>query len=591
VVAQNQTEFGEKVNASRSDDEDTTATLGSGLVVDMDRHATRAVLFDTVGGHGRFISSSVRRSTILPPIEDGFQAVREAIRQIEADTGFTLTGENGIESPRNGMTGVDFVALTGQPAEPVRLVFIPTGNASLLPVLLASARRTASVVEVLDGNVRTEDGVLSGARMEAEIRRFRPDAIVILDGQGTQSEWATAVGTLSSLAAEGIVSQVIIVAREQFQQQAAQTMGEDADLRGIDPAEFEAADIAAAIELELHSLNESRFEVASLMPSTRRVGFTSRVRAGDLVTTFLARRRDQAVTVVTTGDGIAIHAATPSLNLSGVRPDIDAHSSVRAILGIDFRLIMAMMPYPVAEEDLRHWILNRSLRPNSVSDSPRDRLIEAAVTTAAIRYVWREVAGSSEHRHDVLIGGAALAEWNSPALALLCLLNAFQPDSDSGVVEVHLDQDGMLYSAGAVGELSPALAADVVERDLLAPLASVVIVRSEGAEGDLAVQGEIAYETGRSRQFSVPTGSVHRLDLGPDESAVMTLKCESNVSIGSSGKGEQVVIGEQVRLRGGDLGVVIDARTRAQLAGNDMQNQPARVTGWLSDLGEKELTR
>ena len=590
-MAQDQTEFGEQMNATKSNADEVVARLGSGLVVDMDRHVTRAVLFDTVGGHGRFINSSVKRSTILPPIEDGFQAARDAIRQLEADTGFTLLGDNGIESPRNGMAGVDFVALTGQPAEPVRLVFIPTGSAALLPVLLASARRTASVVEVIDANARTEDGVLSGARMEAEIRRFRPDAVVILDGQNTQSEWATAVGTLSSLAAEGVVSQIIIVAREQYQQQAAQTMGEDADLRGIDPADFEAADIASAIELELNGLNESRFDTASLMPSTRHVGFTSRVRAGDLVTSFLARRRDQSVTVVTTGDGVAIHAATPTLNLSGVRSDIDAHASIRALLGADVRQIMAMLPYPLAEEDLRHWILNRSLRPNSVSNSSKDRIIEAALTSVAIRSVWREVAGSGDRQHDVLIGGAAMAEWNSPALALLCLLNAFQPDSASGVLEVHLDRDGMLYSAGAVGDLSPALAADVVERDLLSSLASVIVVRSDGAEGDLAVKGEIAYESGKSRPFSVPVGSVQRLQLGPDESAVVTLNCESNVSIGSSGKGDKVVIGEQVRLRGGDLGVVIDARTMAQLTGNDMQNQPARVSGWLSDLGEKELTR
>jgi hypothetical protein len=591
VVAQNQTEFGEKVNASRPIDDDTVARLGSGLVIDMDRHVTRAVLFDTVGGHGRFISSSTKRSTILPPIEDGFQAARDAIRQVEADTGFSLSGDHGVESPRNGMVGVDFVALTGHPAEPVRLVFIPTGNAALLPVLLASARRTASVVEVLDSSARTEDGVLSGARMEAEIRRFRPDAVVILDGQNTQSEWATVVGTLSSLTAEGVVSQIIIVAREQYQQQAAQTMGEDADLRGIDPAEFDAADIAAAIELELNGLNESRYEIARLLPSTRQAGFTSRVRAGDLVTTFLARRRDQSVTVATIGDGVAIHAATPAMNLSGFRPDIDVHSSVRALLSLDARQVLSMLPYPLAEEDLRHWILNRSLRPNSVSRSSKDQIIECALTSAAIRTVWREIAGSTEHQHDVLIGGAALAEWNSPALALLCLLNAFQPESASGLIEVHLDRDGMLYSAGAVGDLSPALAADVVERDLLSPLASVIVVRSEGAEGDLAVQGEITYESGKSRQFSVPSGSVQRLELGPDESAVVTLQCEANVSIGSSGKGESVVFGEQIRLRGGDLGVVIDARTSAQLNGNDMQNQPARVTGWMSDLGEKELAR
>ncbi len=148
-----------------------------------------------------------------------------------------------------------------------------------------------------------------------------------------------------------------------------------------------------------------------------------------------------------------------------------------------------------------------------------------------------------------------------------------------------------MYAAGAMGDLSPALAADVVERDLLMPLASVVVVKTSGAEGDLAVRGEIAYESGQSQPFSVPAGSVHRLDLAGDEAAVLTLNCEPGAAVGGSERGATVVLGEQSRLRGGTLGLVIDARTRVDAGAGDAQNQAARVSGWLNDLGEKELNR
>lgn len=581
----------QETDPSMTDGDSRASTLGSGLVVDIDRQAVRAVLFDTVGGHGRFISSSQRKSTLLPPVDDGFQAVKAAIGDLERDTGAQLLGSEGLEIPRDGQNGVDFVAVTGNIAEPVRLQFLPAGASDIVGPLVAAARRTASVVDILGRNVRTDDGVLSGTLVESEIRSFRPDVIVLLDGEHTQAEWATAIGTLSSLAAEGVIDLVIIVARDQYQQQAAQTMGENADLRGIDPHEFDAVDIAAAIESELHGLSEARFDVSSLVPATRRVSFTNRVRAGDLVTTFLARRRDQHVTAVSIGDGISIHAATQDSNLTANRLDIDAHANVAGMLKQDSRQVLGWLPVLVSEEELHHWILNRALRPDTVSHTVKDRLLEWAITTAALRTAWRDLVGNTTHHHDVVIGGGALGKWNSPALALLCLLNSLQPASSSGVVEVHLDQDGLLHAAGAIGDLSPALAADVVERDLLMPLASVIAVSSDGSEGDLAVRGEIQYESGDSEPFSVPVGSIHRLALDAESAAKITLHCEPNASAGSAAKGETVTFGEQVRLRGGALGVVIDARSRIDPGATDAQNQAARVSSWLSDLGETELNR
>jgi hypothetical protein len=590
-VAQRYTDINDDVKTSAPLNEEQASTLGSGLVVDLDRHTVRAVLFDTVGGHGRFVTSGELPSTLLPPIADGASAVRDVIRMLEAQSGMTFLGDHhGIETPRDGHSGVDFVALTGMPAEPVRLAVIPIGGEALTSQLVAAARRTPCVVDLLNQDVRTEDGVLSGARLESAIRQFRPDAVLIVDGDKAQSEWATAVGTLSSLSAEGAISQIIIVARDQYQQQAAQTMGEDADLRGIDPGEFEAADIAAAIELELHTLAESRFQPGEFVQASSPVSYTSRVRAGDLVTKFLARRRDQTVTAVSIGDGVLIHSATPDASLIAMRPDMDVHSGIRSVLRTDPREILALLPFGISEEEIHHWILNRSLRPASVSSSWKDRLIESAVATVVLRSAWTDVAQDSYQHHDLIIGGRLMAAWDSPELALLCLLNAIQPRPSGGVVEVDLDVDGMLYAAGAVGELSPALAADVVERDLLMPLASVIVVQSDGAEGDLAVRGEIALESGQSQQFSVPAGSIHRLELRADESAVVTLHCESNASIGSSECGATVVIGDQIRLRGGDLGVVIDARGRSASAGMDLQNQPARVSNWLGDLGAKEIS-
>lgn len=581
----------EEVRTSMSSGNPGTSALGSGLIVDIDRHRVRAVLVDTVGGHGRFISSAAASSTIQPPVGDGYVAARQVIEKLEEETGVSLLGQGGVQSPRDQTSGVDFVALTGQPAEPVKVMMLPAGNADLLGMLVAAARRTPSVVEILGRNARTDDGILSGTLLESEIRRFAPEMIVVVDGQNAQSEWATIVGTLSSLCAEGVLNLIVIVARDQLQQQAAQAMGEIADLRGIDPADFDSLDIAAAIEVELHTLNEQRFDISRLLPADRAATYTNRVRAGDLVTTFLARRRGQSVLAVSASDGVIIHSATPTSNLTVNRPDVDSHANIRTMLKLDSRQILGWLPFPVSEEELHHWMLNRSLRPFSVSSSARDRLMEYAVTTAAIRASWGEPDANPNRKFDLVVGGAALASWSSPALALMSLLNAIQPDSGTGVVEVHLDQDGLLHAAGAIGDVSPALAADVVERDFLMPLATVINVRGSASEGSTVAQGEIRYADGTTQSFSVAAGRLVRLDLDAGTSAVVTIKCEEGSSIGGAESGSEVTFGEKVQLVGGVLGIVIDGRNSVDPATGDLQSQTARVSAWLNDLGEKELNR
>ncbi len=590
MVSYRNAEVSGTVDRSAADSsEEGATTLGSGLVIDIDRHTVRAVLFDTVGGHGRFVTASEAVSTVLPPIADPSAAIRQVIRAVEEDTGMTLVGDYGVQTPRQGHVGVEFIALTGQPVSPVKLAFIPIGNTSLTRSLVAAARRTISIVEVFDRDVRTDDGALSGTMLEGAIRAFQPDAVVILDGDNVQAEWATAVGTLSSLTAEGVINQIIIVARDQYQQQAAQTMGEDADLRGIDPGEFTPADIGAAIEMELHSLYDARFDPRSVLSLAQPVTFVGRARAGDLVTQFLARRRDQTVTAVSVGDGTIVHSASPDSSLIGIRPDLDAHANIRSVLHGDARGILRWLPFSMSEEELNHWILNRALRPSTVSDTSRDRLIESAVVIEELRSVWSDLAPVERQHHDLIVGGALFASWDSPGLALLSLLNALGPKPAQGVVEVALDVDGMFHAAGAIGELSPALAADVVERDMLLPLATVIVVGGEGREGDLALRGTIEIEGGDTRQFSVPIGSVHQLDLGADENASVTITCEPSVSIAGSEAGEEVVFGRSVRLRGGELGIVIDARGASVDGSNDASTQNARMSNWLSDLKAKEI--
>lgn len=568
--------------AANVGDDVRPAALGAGLVIELDRQQARAVLFSSVEGQGRFVAASTAPSTALPPIDDAAVAVKQALRDIELQTGLTLVGPDGVQLPAHDDMGVTYLAITGQPAPPVRLTILAVGASPVADALHAAARRAIAVVDVLGAGVRSVEGVLSGALLEQQLRAFRPDAVVLVEGTAVDAEWSTATGTLAALVNDGALQQIIIVAREQHQHVAAQVFGEHADLRGIDPSEFATAEIAAALEVELNTLYEARIDARGALGSSSPAPFVSLIRAGDLVTRFAARRRGQTVVSVAAGDGAVIHRAAPDGGETTVRPDLDVTHNIRGALALDPRLIANWLPFAMSAEDITHWILNRGLRPFSVVESPRDVVIESAVLTACLRDAW---AGGPDAPADLIIGGRPVSAWRSAALGVFALLNAVQPRPASGLLDVILDRDGLLPAAGAIGEQSPALAADAVELDLLHPTASVVVVAGAGSEGDLAVRGQLRRAGGETVRFTVPYGSLHHLPLAPGHEATLTLSCEPRFTIGGHASADEVTFGDTTPLRGSELGIVIDARGRPLQPANDPTLQATRVATWLEDLG------
>jgi hypothetical protein len=559
----------------------------SGLVVEVDDHEARAVLFARVEGQARFVASAAVPSTSTPPIDDVLVGAKQAIRLVEEQVGVTLLGPDGVETPRTGAQGVDLFVTTGAPVAPVRLAMLALGNSSLTPQLLAAARRTRTIVDLIGDQVRTGDGLFSGALLEGAIRRFRPDALVVIQGDTAGNEWQSAIGTLIGLVNERMLSLIIIVAADQFQQQAAQLLGETADLRGIDPAEFSPLDIATALEAELLSIYEQRVNTHGVVAATEQARFVSRARARELVTRFLARRMDEHVVAIDVGDGATIHWATPTVSDVVIRPDIDLSRNVRAILESGLSAATQWLPFTVSTEDLSHWVLNRALRPQTVADTPHDMAIERALLVELLRSAWSSLNASRDSAVDLVIGGRPFTTMRSPALAVLALLDILQPMPARGIVELVLDREGVMTATGAIGELSPAMAADVAENDLLTRFATAIVVLGNGTEGELAVRGQLRSASGDVTRFTVPFGSIHPLRLDPRQETAITLMCEDGYTIGGQQALPDLVVGGAEHVEAGEFGIVIDARGRPLRQMGDPSARAARVAAWLEDLGLK----
>jgi hypothetical protein len=566
---------------------DSASAQRSGLVVDVDFQTARAILFSRVDGQVRFVSGSSTASTAMPQILDVTVGVRQAIRAIEEHLGTQILGVDGVEVPQSGEHGVDLFAITGAPVAPTRLSLLTLGNSSLTAPLLAASRRTATVSDVITDRVRTADGIFSGALLENAIRDFAPDVLVIIEGESPGNQLQTTIGTLSSLVSDGAVSLVIIVAGDQTQQHAAQVLGDAVDLRGIDPAEFSPLDIAAALEAELQSLYDQRVDTDAIVASTDPPRFVSRMRAADLVTRFLARRMDETVVSVDSGDGTMMHWASPTMSDVVVRQDIDVSRNIRSILNADLSGVAQWLPFTMSIEDLSHWVLNRALRPNSIAETAHDMAIERAVLVELLRSVWKTLSASRDSRVDLIVAGRPFSCMPSKGLAAMSLLDIFQPNPENGIVEMVVDSDGLVPAAGAIGERNPAMAADVIESDLLLRFATAVIVDGSGTDGELAIRGQVRYVDGDVSRFSVPFGSVHLLKLNPWQPATITLVCEGTFTVGGQREVPDMVVGGDENVAAGDLGLIIDARGRPLKVASDPSSRATRVANWLEDLGLK----
>jgi hypothetical protein len=558
----------------------------SGLVVNVDHYSARAALVALVDGQGRFVSGATVPSTALPPIDDVAVGAKQALRAIEEHTGLHLMSAEGVVIPSSGDHGVDVFTITGQPAPPTRLNVVALGNSPLTAPLIAAARRTTTVIDVASDHSRTSAGAFSAVLLESAVREFRPDALVLIQGDAADAEWAAAIGTVATLVGDGVVNLIIIVASDQYQRSAAQLMGDRADLRGIDPAEFAIPDIAAALEAELQSLYDARVDPHALVWASEPTRFVSRVRAGDLVTRFLARRRNMSVVSIDMADGLLIHWASPEVSDVMVRPDVDMFRNVRGVFASELGQISQWLPFAQSHEELAHWVLNRALRPQTVPETAQDMAIERAILIELARAVWAGMTASNEGRIDLIIAGRPFSTMHSPALATLGLLDVFQPDPASGIVDIVLDTDGLLFAAGAIGERSPAIAADVVEHDLLTPFAAAVVVKGSGAEGDLAVRGQIRYTDGETARFTVAAGALHRVSIDTGRAATVSLVCESGFTIGGEERFQDLLIGgDDATILPGEMGILIDARGRPLRHAADAGSRAHRVSSWLDELG------
>jgi hypothetical protein len=301
---------------------------------------------------------------------------------------------------------------------------------------------------------------------------------------------------------------------------------------------------------------------------------------------FLSQHYSMNVTAVDVG------GATTSVLMAGERGEFAplVNSSVGVGPGIGAilqqagpRRLARWLPFEVAEDELRQYVLNRMLHPQVIPMSMRDLQIGQAFAREAINLTLESAsyANLTQFRPDLIMAtGGILAHAPAYGQVVLLLLDTLQPQ---GVTSIVLDRTMLIPQLGAVATVSPVAAVQVNENDAVTHrLGTCVVPFGEIQQGQLAVRVGLEYRDGQQATYDVIGGTIKVIPLAVNEQAALTLTPSPTVDVGL-GPGERARAAEEID--GGLVGLIIDARGRPLALPADETECRTRLAQWMQALG------
>jgi uncharacterized protein (TIGR01319 family) len=572
------------------------------LALDIGEVHTRAVLFEVVEGRYRFLAVGTAPTTAAAPYHHIGEGIRLALDDLQEVTGRRLVGnDQRLIMPGQGDgSGVDQFVATMSAGPPLKIAAIGL----LEDVSLASACRLANTTYAqVSERLSLNDHRQPEERLDA-LLKLRPDVIVLAGGtEGGASDSVVrlvdSVALACSLLPREARPEVLFAGNQALAEQVRTVVKRQANLTivpNVRPAlEQEQIDPAHPAMAEAFRVVRSRQipGVKELDAWTGRRLLPSATAFGRVVR-FLSRVYDPAKGVL----GIDVGASATSVAAAfdgrltlGVYPGLGLGTGLPELLETtSLESITRWLPQEAGSDYVRDYIYNKTLHPASLPVTAEDLAIEQALARQAIRSALSKVSagfpkdaaylrsGLLPGMEPVLASGSVLA--NAPTLgqSLLLLLDAVQP---VGVTTLVLDQHSLMAPLGAAALVNPALVVQVLESSTFLNLATIISPVAAARPGTPILRLRLAYESGEEMSLDIKQGTLEALPVPPGQPARLRLQPLHRADVGMGGPGR----GGSVRVIGGALGVVIDARGRPLRLPEDAGRRRELFKKWLWTLG------
>lgn len=577
--------------------------IGSILALDCGTVLTKAILLDQVEGSFHFVARGAAMTTTASPWQDIALGVQHAIEQIEDITGRVLLDEarHLIVPHQGGIAGVDACVAVSSAAPPLRVVL-----AGLVPELSLSVAQRA----VSGTYAQVEDLIVQDPRRrmseEEQIRivlQRRPDVLCVVGGTDNGAvlpvlELVETLALACSMLPEGERPQMLFAGNTALRQKVVDLVSGQASIRSVDNV-LPAPSVENPMGLQNELEGFYRQKQLAQLPGGEVLQPWLNVPLMPVSESFA--RHIQYLWYLDESPkgtlGIEVGAANTVVTaVFGGEPTVTVKAGMGSVYGAERLLeqrgaetFLRWMPVPFKPEQVQSVLCYRSLWPASVPQEAEEIWLEQSVVREVIREAihsarsaWRP---GKAHPYPqlmplfdpILVGGGALASTPRPGQLALMVLDAVEP---IGISTLLLDAHGLAPILGAVAMLKPMAAVEVVDNGGLINLATVIAPVGVARKGEVILRIRVHYEKGGTLDVEVPYGSLEVLPLPAGEEAVLELRPRGRVDVGL-GPGR----GGKRRVRGGLVGLIVDARGRPLQLPADPYARMAQVQQWLWDVG------
>lgn len=572
------------------------------LAIDIGAATTRALLFDAVEGTYRFLAGGTAPTTVNAPVRDVSEGVRLAIDQLQSISGRRLIDEdeNLISPTMADGSGVDALVVTYAAGEPLRVFAV----GMLKDISLASAHHLVSTTYArLVGSMTLNDHRKTEERIDL-IMRLRPDLVVIAGGTdhgATRSvvNLIEPVGLACYLMDKRVRPEILYVGNQKLVDEVQSMLGNLTQLHMAD-------NIRPTLETEQLGPAQARLAEVFRQILARKVQGVQELAmwAGDRVMPratafgrvirFLSQVYDpnKGVLGVELGPSSAAVAASFAGDLRlHVYPELGYGEDLpRAFHLDDLPSIARWIPFEISDDDLYDYLHNHSLYPHALPTTTEELAVDQAIFRELLRLAARRAAadfppdaagprgGLLPWFEPIVAAGEAFTRFATPGQSLLALLDGLQPP---GVTTLVVDQNSLTPALGAAAEVNPALTVQVLETGTFLNLGTVISPVGNARPGTPVLHARLVYEDGSEITVEAKQGTVEMLALPNGQVGRLHLQPLQRHDIGMGGPGR----GGNLRVIGGALGVVIDARGRPVQLPEDPARRSELLKKWLWVLG------
>jgi len=563
-------------------------SLESFVMADLGSITTRVTLIDQVAGEYRLVAHGSAPTTLSPPWEDVSLGFLEAMGKMATVAERRLLAQGRLVTPEGGDgSGVDGFVATTSAMEPLRLVVA----GMMEPWSLRSALRAAhSTYTLVEGTFTVDELSLSSAEGMLDFLRLLKegslDAILVAGGieGGPTLPLVEMAKDLALLSASGEMRpRLIFAGNEEARVLVAEVLEGVIDLEMVSnllPRLGEES-LAGAQEL-LENLvggkialipgieSVERWSVAPIQPTARALGWAIR---------YLAQEYELKVLGVDIGGGsVGLFSARDDCYFCALTNEVGLGYGLDRLLaerGVE--QILRWLPFDL--EGAGDRILNKAFRPGTLPQSREDLFLEQAVARELMAWALEQAGERALAPVDLIVGtGGLLSHLPDPRQAALILLDGLQP---TGICSLALDEFSLLPQLGALAMAEPLAAAQVLARDTLLNLGTVIAPLGVAKEGEVALRFKMVYSEGGAIEGEVSYGSLEVIPLPFGQRATLELRPTQSFDVGLGRKGR----GATTEVEGGAVGVIIDARGRPLSLPEERVAQQEEVQKWMWEVG------